>query len=62
MNIRKRAFEIIEKSQGNDIASSVFKVPIIILILLNIIAVTAASYNSFAETHAEGLFRFEFFQ
>jgi voltage-gated potassium channel len=61
MNIRKRTFEIIEKSQGNDLASSVFDVSLIILILLNIAAVIAASFSDFATAHATGLHRFEVF-
>ncbi|MDR0656334.1 MAG: ion transporter [Treponema sp.] len=61
MNIRKRIFEIIEKSQGNDIASSIFDVFIIALILLNISAVIAASFSDFAGAHAVGLHRFEVF-
>jgi voltage-gated potassium channel len=61
MNIRRRTFEIIEKSQGNDIPSTIFDVSIIILILLNIAAVIAASFSSFAVAHAVGLYRFEVF-
>ncbi|MDR1618535.1 MAG: ion transporter, partial [Treponema sp.] len=61
MSIRQRTFEIIEKSQGNDLASSVFDVSLIILILLNIAAVIAASFSDFAAAHAAGLYRFEVF-
>jgi voltage-gated potassium channel len=61
MNIRRRVFEIIEKSQGNDPASSVFDVSLIVLILLNIAAVIAASFSGFAASHAAGLHRFEVF-
>jgi voltage-gated potassium channel len=59
MNIRQRTFEIIEKSRGNDIPSTVFDVSLIILILLNITAVIAASFSDFAAAHAVGLYRFE---
>jgi hypothetical protein len=52
MNIRRRTFVIIEKSQGNDLASFVFDVSLIILILLNIAAVIAASFSGFAAAHA----------
>jgi voltage-gated potassium channel len=61
MNIRKRIFEIVERSQGNDLASSVFDVSLIILILFNIAAVIAASFSDFAAAHAVGLHRFEVF-
>jgi hypothetical protein len=61
MNIRRRIFEIIEKSQGNDLASSVFDISLIILILLNITAVIAASFSDFAAAHVVGLHRFEVF-
>jgi voltage-gated potassium channel len=61
MNIRRRTFEIIEKSQGNDIASSAFDVSLIVLILLNIAAVIAASFSDFAAAHTAGLYRFEVF-
>jgi voltage-gated potassium channel len=61
MNIRRRIFEIIEKSQGSDPASSVFDVSLIALILLNIAAVIAASFSGFAVAHAAGLHGFEVF-
>ena len=61
MSIRQRTFEIIEKSQGNDVASSVFDVSLIALILLNISAVIAASFSDFAAAHVAGLYRFEVF-
>jgi voltage-gated potassium channel len=56
---RKRIYEIIEPSQGHDVSSSIFDISIIILILVNIIAVVAASFNSFYETHQEMLTYFE---
>jgi voltage-gated potassium channel len=59
--IRKRIFEIIERSKGSDIPSAIFDVAIIILILLNIAAVIAASFNKFAEANAGALSRFEIF-
>ncbi len=58
---RKRIFEIIEPSQGSDRASSIFDVSIIILILLNLAAVVAASFNNFYEAHHKMLHYFEIF-
>jgi voltage-gated potassium channel len=57
--VKKRIFEIIEKAEDGDIPSAVFDVGIIVLIILNIIAVTAASFNSFADAHAALLRQFE---
>jgi voltage-gated potassium channel len=57
--IRRRIFEIIEKAEEGDIPSTVFDISIIVLILLNIAAVIAASFNSFADAHAVMLHRFE---
>jgi voltage-gated potassium channel len=59
MNIRQRIFEIIEKTQRNGIPSTIFDVSIIILILLNIVAVIAASFSDFTAVHGAGLYRFE---
>jgi voltage-gated potassium channel len=56
---RKRVFEVIEKAGEGDIPSTVFDVSIIILIILNIIAVTAASFDNFANAHSVLLGRFE---
>jgi len=56
---RKRVFEIIEKAEEGDTASKVFDVSIIVLIILNIIAVTAASFDSFANAHSIMLSQFE---
>jgi len=56
---KKRVFQIIEKAEEGDIASNVFDIGIIILIVLNIIAVTAASFNSFEAKHSLMLYRFE---
>jgi voltage-gated potassium channel len=58
---KKRVFEIIEKAEERDIPSAIFDVSIIILIVLNIIAVTAASFDSFANAHSVWLYRFEVF-
>jgi voltage-gated potassium channel len=58
---KKRVFEIIEKAEEGDIPSTVFDVSIIILIVLNIVAVTAASFNSFSNKHSLLLGRFELF-
>ncbi|MDR2517702.1 MAG: potassium channel family protein [Spirochaetaceae bacterium] len=56
---KKRIFEIIEKAQEGDIPSTIFDIAIIILIILNIIAVTAASFDAFANSHLLLLHRFE---
>jgi voltage-gated potassium channel len=56
---KKRVFEIIEKAEDGDIPSSVFDISIIILIVLNIIAVTASSFNTFEAQHSVMLYRFE---
>jgi voltage-gated potassium channel len=56
---KKRVFEIIEKAEEGDIASAVFDVSIIILIILNIIAVTVASFDNFSKAHSLMLNRFE---
>jgi len=58
---KKRVFEIIEKAEDGDIPSTIFDVSIIILIILNIVAVTAASFNTFEAQHRKMLFRFELF-
>jgi voltage-gated potassium channel len=57
--IKKRTFEIIEKSEDGDISSLIFDIFIIILILLNVIAVTAATFNEFAEKYKTPLYYFE---
>ncbi len=56
---RKRVFEIIEKAQEGDIPSAIFDIAIIVLITLNIVAVTAASFDTFANAHSVLLYRFE---
>jgi voltage-gated potassium channel len=56
---KKRVFEIIEKSKGGDIPSLVFDVFMMILIILNVVAVTAASFDNFANAHPLLLHRFE---
>lgn len=43
--IKRRVFEIIEKADGNDLASKVFDYSILILITLNVIAVVLESFN-----------------
>ncbi|MDR0654977.1 MAG: hypothetical protein LBG22_01565 [Treponema sp.] len=45
----------------DDIPSSVFNVSIIILIVLNITAIIAASFNDFAAAYAVPLHQFEIF-
>jgi voltage-gated potassium channel len=57
--LKKRVFEIVEKAEEGDIPSTVFDVSIIVLIVLNIIAVTAASFDTFANAHSLMLHRFE---
>jgi len=58
---KKRVFQIIEKADEGDIPSTIFDISIIILIVLNTIAVTAASFENFANTHSVLLDRFEIF-
>jgi len=58
---KKRVFEIIEKAEDGDIPSAIFDVSIIILIVLNIIAVTLASFDNFSNAHSLLLNRFEVF-
>jgi len=57
--LKQRVYEIIEKAQDGDILSYVFDISIIIFILLNIVAITAASYETFADAHPLLLQRFE---
>jgi voltage-gated potassium channel len=59
MNIRQRTYQIIERADAGDTASAVFDTAIIVLIILNIAAVIASSYSSFAAGHTVGLYRFE---
>ena len=59
--MRRRVFEIIEKAEDGDIPSAVFDASIIVLIVLNIIAVTASSFNDFAAAHQGLLHCFEIF-
>jgi voltage-gated potassium channel len=61
MAVRKRVFEIIEKSQDNDLASTVFDYAVIFLIIANIGAVIASSFSGFSAEHKTALFWFEFF-
>lgn len=56
---RKRTFEIIERAEKGDIPSFIFDISIIVLIIFNVIAVTAASFNTFATAHAVLLHQFE---
>ena len=58
---KKRIFEIIEKAEEGDIPSNIFDISIIFLIVLNIVAVTAASFDTFSNTHFLLLERFEIF-
>jgi voltage-gated potassium channel len=57
--MRKRIFEVIEVSNKSDKASSIFDYCIIILIVLNIAAVVAASFNDFSVRNRLLLERFE---
>jgi voltage-gated potassium channel len=57
--MKRRVFEVIEKAEDGDIPSTIFDVSIILLIVLNVIAVTASSFNSFQSAHNVLLHRFE---
>jgi voltage-gated potassium channel len=57
---RKRVFEIIERSQGDDTASLVFDYLLIVLIFLNIVAVIIGSYNNLQRKYNSALTIFEY--
>ncbi len=57
MITRKRIFKIIEKAENNDIASKIFDISIIILIVLNVFAIILQSFKDIADSYY-GLFRF----
>jgi len=59
--VRKRIFEIIEKSKGNDTASSIFDYSLIVLICLNVIAVIISSYDNLQNKYNNALLIFEHF-
>ncbi|MDR2965226.1 MAG: ion transporter [Treponema sp.] len=59
--IKKRTFEILEKAEEGDTPSFIFDIFIITLILLNVVAVTAATFDDFAEKYKTPLHYFEVF-
>jgi voltage-gated potassium channel len=58
---KKRLFKILERAEPGDTPSAVFDVAIIALILLNVIAATVSSFDSFSEAHHDLLHAFEVF-
>lgn len=69
-NIKKRTFEIIQASKENDIASRIFDICLIVLILLNVCLVIADTFNlplkvqkafSYVETVSVIIFTIEYF-
>jgi voltage-gated potassium channel len=59
INIRKRTYEILERAEEGDVVSSIFDIFIVSLIVLNVIAATAASFDNIAHTFYEFLHYFE---
>jgi len=59
--IKKRTYEILEKAEDGDVPSIIFDVFIVVLILLNVITATAASFESVANSYPIFLHRFEVF-
>lgn len=59
--IKKRLFEILEKADDGDIQSYVCDIAIISLIVLNVVATIAASFDSFAVRYSKYLNAFEVF-
>jgi predicted membrane channel-forming protein YqfA (hemolysin III family) len=60
MITRKRIFEIIEKSKDNDIASTIFDYFIMSVIILNVAAAIAGSFNDYSQKHRNLLLIFEY--
>jgi len=56
---RKRLFEILDPDVEGDLQNKIFNISIIVLIILNIAAVFAASFNSFNDHYKEILHYFE---
>jgi voltage-gated potassium channel len=59
MTYRQRIYQIIEKSESGDTASTIFDTAIIVLIVLNIAAVIASSFSAFQARYSLSLYRFE---
>jgi voltage-gated potassium channel len=59
--IKKRIFEIIEKSENGDKASLIFDYFIIVLICLNIIAIIIGSIDNLQNIYSKQLLFFEYF-
>lgn len=55
MSIKRRVFEIIERAEVGDIPSKIFDIFIQILILINVAAVVAGSFQDFSTSHARFL-------
>ncbi len=49
--VKKRIFEIIEKAQGDDSASKIFDIGIIVLIIINMFAVILESYDNLSRDY-----------
>ena len=58
---QKRLYEILEKAEEGDTASHIFDIALVILILTNVVAATAASFETFANTYSLYLHYFELF-
>jgi voltage-gated potassium channel len=58
-NYRKRCFEILSIARKGDIASNLFDISIMSLIVANVIFCTLGTVNSFAAKHTAFLFYFE---
>lgn len=58
-NLKKRISQILERAEDGDTLSFVFDIAIISLIVLNVAAATAASFESFADKYATQLNYFE---
>jgi voltage-gated potassium channel len=56
---RQRIYQIIERAESGDTASSIFDIFIIVLIVLNIAAVIASSFSAFYASNSLLLHRFE---
>ena len=61
MRYKYRIFEIIEKAKAGDIASRVFDISIIILIVTNVIAVISSSFDNLNQSTTTFLQYFEYF-
>ena len=59
--IMNRTYEILERSEDGDIPSKIFDISIVILIILNVIAATVASFENIANSYPVFLHYFEVF-